>query len=35
MNDDHPTTQDWLEKKLGHKAYTDMRDWGKITMWLV
>jgi hypothetical protein len=35
MNDDHPATQDWLEKKMGHKAYADMRNWGKIAIWLV
>jgi hypothetical protein len=35
MNDDHPTTQDWLEKRMGHRAYAHMRDWRKIAIWLV
>jgi hypothetical protein len=37
MDDDHPTTQDWsfLERKMGHKAYKGLRDWGKIAIWLV
>ena len=35
MNDRHPATQDWLEKKMGHKTYADMRNWGKIVIWLL
>jgi hypothetical protein len=37
MNDDRPTTQDWsfLERKMGHKAYKDLRNWGKIAIRLV
>ena len=36
MNDDHPT-QDWsfLERKMGHNTYKDLRNWGKIAIWLV
>jgi hypothetical protein len=30
-----PTSQDWLEKRMGHKAYGHMRNWGKIAIWLV
>ena len=34
-NDDHPLTQDWLEKQMGHKAYGHMRNWGTIVISLV
>jgi hypothetical protein len=34
MSDDRPT-QDWIEKRMGHKAYRDTREWGKIALWLV
>ena len=34
-DDDHPLTQDWLEKQMGHKAYGHMRNWGSIILWLV
>jgi hypothetical protein len=36
MNDDHHT-QDWsfLERKMGHKAYKELRNWGKIAISLV
>jgi hypothetical protein len=33
MSDDDPTTH--LERKMGHKAYKDFRNWGKIAIWLV
>jgi hypothetical protein len=33
MNDDDPTTH--LERKMGHKAYKDFRNWGKVAIWLV
>lgn len=36
MNDDHhPLSQDWLEKRMGHKAYGHMRSWGSIVICLV
>jgi hypothetical protein len=34
-DDDHPLTQDWLEKQMGHKAYGHMRNWGSIVLWLM
>jgi len=34
MSNDRPT-QDWIEKRMGHKAYRDTREWGKIALWLV
>jgi hypothetical protein len=34
MKDD-PLGQDWLEKRMGHKVYGHMRNWGSIILWLV
>ena len=34
-NDHHPPAQDWLERKMGHKAYGHMRHWGTIVISLV
>jgi hypothetical protein len=36
MNDDRrPLTQDWLEKRMGHEAYGQKRNWGAIAIGLV
>jgi hypothetical protein len=36
MNDDRrPLTQDWLEKRMGHEAYGEKRNWGAIAIGLV
>ena len=36
MNDDRrPPTQDWLEKRMGHEAYGEKRNWGAIAIGLV
>jgi len=35
MKDYHPPTQDWLEKQMGHKAYGEMRSWGRIALGLL
>ena len=36
MNDDRrPLAQDWLEKRMGHEAYGEKRNWGAIAIGLV
>jgi hypothetical protein len=36
MEDDRrPLTQDWLEERMGHKAYGAKRNWGAIAIGLV
>jgi len=32
---DDPTSQDWIEKRMGHKAYARKRNWGLIAIGLV
>jgi len=29
------SAQDHIEKRLGHEAYREPRQWGKIALWLV
>jgi hypothetical protein len=35
MDDDRPPRQDWIEKRMGHKAYGHKRKWGLIAIGLV
>ncbi|MGA7489027.1 MAG: hypothetical protein WBW74_19055 [Xanthobacteraceae bacterium] len=36
MNDDRrPLTEDWVEQRMGHKAYGHVRNWGAIAILLV
>jgi hypothetical protein len=36
MKHDHrPLSEDYIEERMGHKAYAHMRNWGLIATWLV